>query len=702
MNHLTSLDNVLQTLLDDVLRTTHMEQGFAFLRGNDGEAHLAAARSQEGQDIGDDSAFSFSLSVVREAFKSPSEFLVTEANAPSALPKDQNTLAHARRFVLCIMLRNTAAQREPKHKTKSGPDMHGILYLDAPLAPGERPTVDEDILRGLARDATSLVENAALTRGHEILRTRGDSRKYVLVLVEGTDRRTLKLDHFPFTVGRKVDRDLVLADQRVSREHAQLLCESDGIYIVDLGSRHGTFVNGYRVNRQKLEENDRIEFGVQGASHVLFRLERPFSDIWRPTSGDGSDFEMLNVFLEAARKLDNTNELEDVLRTLLEASLRVTGAERGFVFLRGPANELRMAAGRNKNGKAIYHDSTVSELVLRVAATNPTEFLVTTSESQELLNRESGILKSVLCIPLRRTNIQGMSSEESQAGGSELLGIMYFDSNFVLNKLSSMSQDILRTMADSAASSMEKTFQAASEDATREALRRLRQELAIAAEIQQRLMTITVPDVPYAKVNALSYACKDVGGDFFDLVYTGNGLSLIVADVSGKGVGAAIVASILQGMLHSQLTRDLALPEMITAVNRFLCEKVAGQKYATLIVARLKSNGELELINCSLVPPLLISGDTITKVEESSLPVGLVPGAEFQVTRLLLKPGDRLLVVSDGVTEAEDAHGEFFGNERLEACCREGFAAIEQAVNDFRGETPLTDDCTITEMIYRG
>ena len=132
-------------------------------------------------------------------------------------------------------------------------------------------------------------------------------------------------------------------------------------------------------------------------------------------------------------------------------------------------------------------------------------------------------------------------------------------------------------------------------------------------------------------------------------------LSLIVADVSGKGVSAAVVASILQGMLYSQLARDSSLPEMISAVNRFLCEKVAGQKYATLVIARLCNNGDLELINCGHVPPLLVSDGKTIKLEEGNLPVGLVPVAEFQAQRFKLKSGDRLLLVTDGVTEAEDA-----------------------------------------------
>ncbi len=76
--------------------------------------------------------------------------------------------------------------------------------------------------------------------------------------------------------------------------------------------------------------------------------------------------------------------------------------------------------------------------------------------------------------------------------------------------------------------------------------------------------------------------------------------------------------------------------------------------------------------------------------------------AEFTAQRIKLKTGDRLLLVTDGVTEAEDSTGEFFGNDRLEDCCPQGLKCIEQAVTTFRGDTPLTDDFTITEMIYRG
>lgn len=534
-----------------------------------------------------------------------------------------------------------------------------------------------------------------------------------LILVEGTDRRKIVLDHFPFTVGRLKDRDLVLTDPRVSREHAVFTRENDGVYIEDKNSRQGTFVNNERTTRRRLARNDRLEFGVQGASFVLFNPDRSDSSIaqqfisqfssWKPSTGTGSDLEMLNVFLEAARKLNNTNVLEDVLQTLLEASLRLTKAERGFVFLRDiNTSELQMVAGRDKDGNSIHDDSTISKSVLRDAATSASEFLVTdTSQNDMLVNRESVVaqnLKSIICIPLRRTNIQG-KAEATKAGSSgDLLGVMYLDSHFLSGKLSSVSQDILRTIANGAAALVENAALVEAE----EVARRAQQEMAIAAEIQQRLMTVTVPEVPFARVNAVSYACKDIGGDFFDLVCTGQGLSLIVADVSGKGVSAAVVASILQGMLYSHLAEDAELSEMIGTVNRFLFEKIGGQKYATLVIARLSASGDLEIMNCGHVPPVIVSGGEAKKLEDGNLPVGLIPIAKFTSARHQLKPGDRLVVVTDGVTEAENADGEFFGNDRLEQCCPEGYEAIERSVTAFRGNTPLSDDCTMTEITYRG
>ena len=96
-----------------------------------------------------------------------------------------------------------------------------------------------------------------------------------LVLVQGNEQKNIVLNRTPFSVGRKVDKDLVIADPRVSRDHAQIILEEDGFFLVDLGSKHGTFVNGERIQRQKLERNDRLELErLGGALHSRARAVR--------------------------------------------------------------------------------------------------------------------------------------------------------------------------------------------------------------------------------------------------------------------------------------------------------------------------------------------------------------------------------------------------------------------------------------------
>src|SRR3989454_8509728 len=91
-----------------------------------------------------------------------------------------------------------------------------------------------------------------------------------LVFVQGNEQRTINLDHSPFTVGRKMDKDLVIADPRVSRDHALIVSENGQFFVVDQGSKHGTFINGERVERKLLERNDRVEFGARDSIYVVF------------------------------------------------------------------------------------------------------------------------------------------------------------------------------------------------------------------------------------------------------------------------------------------------------------------------------------------------------------------------------------------------------------------------------------------------
>jgi phosphoserine phosphatase RsbU/P len=130
-----------------------------------------------------------------------------------------------------------------------------------------------------------------------------------LVLVQGNEQKNIVLNRTPFSVGRKVDKDLVIADPRVSRDHAQIMLEEDGFFLVDLGSKHGTFVNGERIQRQKLERNDRLEFGARDSTYAIFNPAHRTSNTAREflsqisgiqISQEATDLEKLTLFLEAA------------------------------------------------------------------------------------------------------------------------------------------------------------------------------------------------------------------------------------------------------------------------------------------------------------------------------------------------------------------------------------------------------------------
>jgi serine phosphatase RsbU (regulator of sigma subunit) len=219
-------------------------------------------------------------------------------------------------------------------------------------------------------------------------------------------------------------------------------------------------------------------------------------------------------------------------------------------------------------------------------------------------------------------------------------------------------------------------------------------------------MTVSIPELNFAVLSAKNLPCRDIGGDFFDVVTTEEGLTVVVTDVSGKGISAAILASILQGLIYAQIVAHVPLTDIVSAANRFLCSKVMGEKYATVVILRLSPDGELEVVNCGHVPPLMIASGAPQPMKHGNLPVGLMEEACYTSMKMKLAPGDRVVLVTDGVTEAEDDTGEFFGEDRLEkaAMAMDGpcFDHIFASIRQFCGNVPLNDDCTLVELIYQG
>ena len=534
-----------------------------------------------------------------------------------------------------------------------------------------------------------------------------------LLVIQGTEQHTVAMEPLPFTIGRRTGKDLTLFDPRVSRDHAHIEEEAGNFYVVDEGSKHGTFVNGSKIVRHRLAANDRVMLGTEAIT-LVFNPDQSHSSSAReflsqviatPVISAGSDLEKLTLFLEAARKLNTAGLLQDVLVTLIESTLRITKAERGYVFLCEKDGSLRLAVGQNAKGEALRDDQTISRSLLQEAVSSASEFLVQdVRHSTRLAARQSIVaneLRSIVCIPLRRTQVREQTQlDATVATQTTPAGVLYLDSRFVAEDISHTSHDILRAIATEAAALLENAHLAQAE----EAARKVQHDLNIAASMQQRLMAVNIPELSFARIQARNIPCRDIGGDFYDVVVTHQGLALVVADVCGKGISAALLASILQGMIYSQLQNNVPLVEAVTAVNQFLCAKDLGAKYATLVVMLLQPDGSAELVNCGHVPPVQIGQKGVTRTSSTNIPVGLLPESVYESTRLQFHPGDRFLVVTDGVTEAQNAAGDFFGDENLEAAARAAnpFSHIFARVQEFCDGNPLDDDCTLVDLVYLG
>jgi sigma-B regulation protein RsbU (phosphoserine phosphatase) len=201
-----------------------------------------------------------------------------------------------------------------------------------------------------------------------------------------------------------------------------------------------------------------------------------------------------------------------------------------------------------------------------------------------------------------------------------------------------------------------------------------------------------------------------VGGDYLDVremhAYC---WSAIVAEISGKGVGAALLASLMQGMFLAAPFTKLSMEEMMFRVNRFLNDRTGGEQYATVFYCTVEASGVMHWVNAGHPRPLLMrASGQMESVEANGLPVGMLEDSVYQVEECKLQPGDKIVVYSDGITEARNGAGEFFGVERMRstvragahASCQELHAAILDAVEEFTSGALQDDDMSLAVMEY--
>lgn len=545
-------------------------------------------------------------------------------------------------------------------------------------------------------------------------------RPALIVINPAGNRSRVALEPLPFLIGRQAGNQLVLRDNRASRVHARIVEEKGQYWIEDLNSRHGVHVNGERVQRRQLANSDRVDFGFQDSYRLIFTLEedeihRIIEQISAPRTAipSGAGLVKLRALVEVARALQSSLSTQDVLTSVVDAALSVTSAERGFLLLR-KGDDLDVAVSRDRSGAPLpTTDLRVPMSVINRALRTRRELLYMNFDPLELqgVRPEMSVadleLRSVICVPLVRIRA-GSLQETVLSSINDTVGLLYMDSRESAADLSAGNREILQTLALEASTILENA-RLLQEEREKQ---RMEEELDVAREIQRSLLPNDLPTEGWFRAAGSSVASRQVGGDYFDMCTPKPDVwAVIVADVSGKGVSSALLASVLQGAFLFAAESAVSIEEMMSRINHFLGDRTKGEKYATMFYCTVSRGGILRWANAGHPEPLVVrpAGELIP-LSPTGMPLGMLPTAVYNEQEIQLQPGDKVVMYSDGFSEAENEKGQFFDKNGMRDAIRAAanlggsamHAALSSAFQDYTEGTVLADDVTLVVLEYAG
>ncbi len=546
-----------------------------------------------------------------------------------------------------------------------------------------------------------------------------DTPRPALVVINASGNRSrVTLDTLPFQIGRQADNQLVLRDNRASRVHARIVEENGQYFIEDLNSRHGVFVNGERIERRQLANSDRIDFGFQDSYKLIFTLEedeihRIIEQIStpRPAMPAGASLAKLRALVEVARALQSSLSTQDVLTAVVDAALSVTSAERGFLLLR-KEEELEVAVARDRGGAPLgITDLRVPTSVINRALRTRRELLYMNFDplEQQGVRPEMSVadleLRSVICVPLIHVR-PGTAQDTVLSSINDTVGLLYMDSRDSAADLSAGNREILQTLALEASTILENA-RLLQEEREKQ---RMEEELNVAREIQRSLLPRGLPESGWLRAAGSSVASRQVGGDYFDMRQLGpDTWAAMVADVSGKGVSSALLASVLQGAFLFASESPVHIEDYMSRINHFLSDRTNGEKYATMFYCTIARDGTMRWANAGHPKPLIVRGNgELLPLAPTGMPLGMLPVAQYAAEEMPLQPGDKIVMYSDGFSEAEDGEGHFFDKsgmrDAIRSCarhsCAEMHAALLKAFEEYTEGTVLADDVTLVVLEY--
>lgn len=522
----------------------------------------------------------------------------------------------------------------------------------------------------------------------------------------------------PIIIGRRSDADVILSHLQVSRQHARVARAETGFVITDLKSSHGILINGVKSESHVLKHLDRIQFGEEGPELVYqegFADEdktifskglmdeegvdlsvRKLASLLPSEGTEYSELEKISCLLDFHYSFGKAFSAERTFQHILKSALAISGAERAFVLTR-TRGIFEFSAGLNSVGQMVSqadfnHSATVVE---RVAQDGQPVFM-TQGIHGDLAGAESIVamnLRAIACLPL-----EGLSQDNNAPG---IMGILYLDSRRHMHALSGLDEKLLTRLADEAGNVLEKLGMVVAV----EARKRIEQELAVAEETQRSLLPQSLPQpAPYC-VRAFSRPTSQLGGDFYDFIPQDEiALTGVLADVSGKGIPAALLSSLALGAINMEFRSCPDAGLVLNSLNKLLCRKTPSHRFITLLIFQLLTDGTGLYISAGHNTAYLFraaSGE-VEELPSNGVPLGLLMVASYQAVPMRLEPGDVLFIYSDGLSEAENRAQEEFGEERLLNIIRSsapfGAERLQNALltelDLFTGGASQTDDIT--------
>jgi sigma-B regulation protein RsbU (phosphoserine phosphatase) len=418
------------------------------------------------------------------------------------------------------------------------------------------------------------------------------------------------------------------------------------------------------------------------------------------TTSPQSTSDRLELLYNLSQAFNSTLDLDEVLNRVMDEVIAIVHAERGFVMLHEADGHLTFRVARGMDQTTIQDPQfQVSRSIVERVAREGQPLLTSNAQLDDRLSTRQSIavlgLRSVLCVPLKTRD--------------QTTGVVYVDSRIRTGLFSQADLDLITSIASSAAIAIEnaRLYQVAVERG------RLERELQMAREVQASLLPRETPQVHGWEFAARWHPARQVAGDYYDFIpLGGQRLGLVVADVSDKGMPAALFMALTRSTIRASVGQAPRPAEGIALANRLLCADASGGMFVTLFYALFDlQTGEMTYVNAGHNPPLLCAGGacerwTWIELTRTGMALGVVEDAPFEQRTVQIDPGDSVLFYTDGVTEAMDAQERLFGTERLLGMLREErnaraaqmLDALESALHGHVGETSRADDVTVVAV----